>query len=211
MQVDHGLEVLDIHMLTFTDTPRAVVVRIRIRDRDRFPFMISALTQVILRSANQRVEWSGSNFKTVTVPGFDGMAFDAVVKVSFSITFDGVISNPRWKVCIGNIDEDWNDLPVVRFQRPWPPPQPPQSLMMSVLKKRVSDLVNPMKRRCRKSDDQMCTICLEEFADRQTIVGLSDCNHIFHPKCIKVWFEKKASELRRHLKCPNCRTEYVIE
>jgi hypothetical protein len=45
-------------------------------------------------------------------------------------------------------------------------------------------------------DEEVCTICIEEFKDGENIRTLR-CKHIFHKKCIDEWFEKKEI-------CPNC-------
>ena len=42
-----------------------------------------------------------------------------------------------------------------------------------------------------------CSICLESLSSPQMSIRLP-CNHIFHSKCILLWFEKE-------LICPNCR------
>ena len=43
-----------------------------------------------------------------------------------------------------------------------------------------------------------CSICLEEFKSEETI-NLTDCNHVFHSKCIEKWACKNPT-------CPYCRT-----
>ena len=48
--------------------------------------------------------------------------------------------------------------------------------------------------------DDSCTICLNDYYDKEKILKLK-CNHIFHEKCIKTWFEKKSN-------CPNCITSF---
>ena len=43
-----------------------------------------------------------------------------------------------------------------------------------------------------------CTICLDKYKKKEKIIELP-CNHNFHEKCIKEWFEKDNNS------CPNCR------
>lgn len=46
--------------------------------------------------------------------------------------------------------------------------------------------------------DSNCTICIENFIEKDAVVLLPGCGHNFHFKCIKAWFEKKPF-------CPNCK------
>uniref|UniRef100_A0A7N0V5G6 RING-type E3 ubiquitin transferase n=1 Tax=Kalanchoe fedtschenkoi TaxID=63787 RepID=A0A7N0V5G6_KALFE len=43
-----------------------------------------------------------------------------------------------------------------------------------------------------------CAVCLNEFADEETLKLLPKCDHVFHPDCIDVW-------LASHSTCPVCR------
>ena len=45
-----------------------------------------------------------------------------------------------------------------------------------------------------------CTICLGDFEQREEVVQLETCNHIFHTECIHGW-------LNRSSICPVCRVE----
>lgn len=45
-----------------------------------------------------------------------------------------------------------------------------------------------------------CTICLEDFKDKEKVIVLS-CKHIFHYECIK------NNLINKHFKCPNCNIE----
>tara|TARA_B100001094_G_C17715707_1_gene569508 strand:+ start:242 stop:487 length:246 start_codon:yes stop_codon:yes gene_type:complete len=48
-----------------------------------------------------------------------------------------------------------------------------------------------------------CCICLEEIKDQCTTTS---CNHNFHKKCIKKWFDlDKTSKIDSWGKCPLCR------
>ena len=44
---------------------------------------------------------------------------------------------------------------------------------------------------------ETCPICIENFIINDKIVNLK-CNHIFHYKCMREWYEKSKS-------CPTCR------
>ncbi|PKU67873.1 RING-H2 finger protein ATL45 [Dendrobium catenatum] len=50
--------------------------------------------------------------------------------------------------------------------------------------------------------DQMCAVCLSEFADGENIRLLPECKHYFHVKCIDKW-------LQSHSSCPVCRARTV--
>lgn len=45
-----------------------------------------------------------------------------------------------------------------------------------------------------------CSICLEAFESQDNINTLHNCQHIYHPECIKKW-------LIEHKNCPYCRTD----
>ncbi|KAH0465904.1 hypothetical protein IEQ34_006007 [Dendrobium chrysotoxum] len=51
--------------------------------------------------------------------------------------------------------------------------------------------------------DQMCAVCLSEFADGENIRLLPECKHCFHVNCIDKW-------LQSHSSCPVCRARAVI-
>ena len=46
-----------------------------------------------------------------------------------------------------------------------------------------------------------CSICLDAFADRDEIIILPVCRHIYHTHCITSWFTS-------HSHCPLCRHDY---
>ncbi|XP_022139402.1 RING-H2 finger protein ATL60-like [Momordica charantia] len=50
----------------------------------------------------------------------------------------------------------------------------------------------------RRSENEECAICLEEFLAGEICQALPECNHFFHSDCIDVWFRKKFT-------CPVCR------
>lgn len=53
----------------------------------------------------------------------------------------------------------------------------------------------------KDGSDTMCSICLEDFNENDSLKVLP-CNHYFHDKCIKEWFEAKAT-------CPKCRYDLM--
>ena len=54
----------------------------------------------------------------------------------------------------------------------------------------------------------MCVICSDEFDesnDKEYITLLPECNHVFHPKCIKKWLTECKNT------CPMCNKEVNLE
>ena len=49
---------------------------------------------------------------------------------------------------------------------------------------------------------ESCIICTEEFKNTD-IVSVLNCDHIYHPKCIKEWCNRNAS-------CPLCKAEISV-
>ena len=49
-------------------------------------------------------------------------------------------------------------------------------------------------------DGNTCTICIEEFKDKQSRVSITPCLHIFHYKCLSNWLINNSI----NPKCPNC-------
>ena len=52
--------------------------------------------------------------------------------------------------------------------------------------------------RAAANEDNICTICQENFEQGQQIRRLTHCNHSFHCDCIDTWF-------RGNVHCPTCR------
>ncbi|EFC41598.1 predicted protein [Naegleria gruberi] len=52
--------------------------------------------------------------------------------------------------------------------------------------------------------DESCPICGEEYKKGDQCHKLEDCNHFFHIKCLKLWFEK-------HNTCPMCRKDVLTD
>lgn len=44
----------------------------------------------------------------------------------------------------------------------------------------------------------ICAICQEEFIDKDNIITLPVCNHIFHSDCLLIWYHMNE-------KCPVCK------
>ena len=49
-------------------------------------------------------------------------------------------------------------------------------------------------------DNEICSICLNNYTIIDTICKLNKCVHIFHLECIKTWFDTSKT-----LSCPLCR------
>ncbi|CAL9245489.1 unnamed protein product [Arabidopsis halleri] len=49
------------------------------------------------------------------------------------------------------------------------------------------------------SNDVVCPICLSEYATKETVRCLPECEHCFHTECIDAW-------LKLHSSCPVCRS-----
>ncbi|XP_010275356.1 PREDICTED: RING-H2 finger protein ATL79-like [Nelumbo nucifera] len=57
---------------------------------------------------------------------------------------------------------------------------------------------------CREWEGDECTVCLEGFLQGQCCRLLPNCQHLFHAKCIDVWFLKASTS-------PICRTEVALK
>ncbi len=44
----------------------------------------------------------------------------------------------------------------------------------------------------------VCSICLAEFEEREEVIKLPVCKHLYHKPCIRTWLEN-------HIECPYCR------
>lgn len=54
------------------------------------------------------------------------------------------------------------------------------------------------------SDNNICSICIEEFKEEDVSeLRQLKCSHIYHDKCINLWFEKNNT-------CPNCREKSFV-
>jgi len=50
----------------------------------------------------------------------------------------------------------------------------------------------------KELDELSCYICLKKYKNTSNVVKPDDCDHLFHSKCLKRWFEHKHT-------CPVCR------
>ncbi|KAG6604984.1 RING-H2 finger protein ATL18, partial [Cucurbita argyrosperma subsp. argyrosperma] len=50
-----------------------------------------------------------------------------------------------------------------------------------------------------RAEEEICSICLMEFARGDSVCVLPDCSHVFHFDCIEKWLE------RNRFTCPLCR------
>jgi hypothetical protein len=57
--------------------------------------------------------------------------------------------------------------------------------------------ISHLPRICLVKPETECTICQEEFVDKEEVVRLS-CEHFFHVSCISQWLKVNAT-------CPVCR------
>ncbi|XP_038902378.1 probable E3 ubiquitin-protein ligase RHA4A [Benincasa hispida] len=51
----------------------------------------------------------------------------------------------------------------------------------------------------RPKEEEICSICLMEFAREDSVYELPDCKHVYHFNCIEKWLE------RNRFTCPLCR------
>ena len=47
-------------------------------------------------------------------------------------------------------------------------------------------------------EDEKCSICWENFAQKESIVSIKQCQHAYHENCLKGW-------ICRDARCPLCR------
>ena len=50
-----------------------------------------------------------------------------------------------------------------------------------------------------------CTICLEIYANGDSVKVVPGCSHVFHDSCFNDWVEQKK------WRCPNCNTEIIVQ
>ena len=59
----------------------------------------------------------------------------------------------------------------------------------------------------KENNNNSCSICLEYYIDKKSLISLTPCNHIFHFNCLKKWSMKNAGFFR----CPNCNYDFMKE
>ena len=57
------------------------------------------------------------------------------------------------------------------------------------------------------NENTSCSICLENFIERESIICITPCMHIFHYDCLKSWSENTTE----HFKCPNCNFDFLSD
>ena len=58
-----------------------------------------------------------------------------------------------------------------------------------------------------ENENTSCSICLENFIEKESIVCITPCMHIFHYDCLKSWSENTTE----HFKCPNCNYDFLSD
>ncbi|KAJ1565573.1 hypothetical protein HK096_001839, partial [Nowakowskiella sp. JEL0078] len=58
--------------------------------------------------------------------------------------------------------------------------------------------------RTRIEEENLCSICMDEFKPDDKVRILDVCKHIFHEKCVDTWL------MERSTMCPNCRLDTRI-
>lgn len=48
--------------------------------------------------------------------------------------------------------------------------------------------------------NSQCTICIEDFVEKEKLMMIRQCKHIFHPLCLQQWNKYKDT-------CPNCQIQ----
>jgi len=51
-----------------------------------------------------------------------------------------------------------------------------------------------------KATNETCTVCMVDLKEREEVVELPQCKHLYHPGCIQPWLEGKKT-------CPMCLVE----
>ncbi|KAG6386888.1 hypothetical protein SASPL_152065 [Salvia splendens] len=52
-------------------------------------------------------------------------------------------------------------------------------------------------------EEEMCSICLVEFEEEDSVTKLPKCGHLFHGECIEKWLDKC------RFSCPLCRSSLL--
>lgn len=87
------------------------------------------------------------------------------------------------------------------------------SFFLNIIEKEDSNNKNSMKKnelnfnkkfKKKLSKDELCSICQNNFCNKELICEIKLCNHIFHQNCLDKWikYKKNTGEIR----CPLCKT-----
>ncbi|CAE8607442.1 unnamed protein product [Polarella glacialis] len=110
----------------------------------------------------------------------------AVVALMCSSALFVVINFCFWRDIIGNYD----DMPLVSAGQSRSHFLDLQKLQViyNMYRSQMIRLVNfgTVKQEDVEDNQVACAICLEDFADRETVAKLQ-CGHLFHPRCINKW------------------------
>ena len=68
---------------------------------------------------------------------------------------------------------------------------------------------NIKKLKLKKSNNEVCPICIQEFKKGEKIISL-ECNHQYHKDCIESWISQKI-KLHNKSECPLCRASIQHE
>lgn len=86
-----------------------------------------------------------------------------------------------------------------------------EELIKQKRKEQLGQVLKNVIKPTKYSDDigkynMNCTICLEEFRI-DSIVGITQCHHVFHYQCLKTWLHQNLL----NPKCPNCNSHILPE
>lgn len=73
-----------------------------------------------------------------------------------------------------------------------------------VKKDKELHIENIKELKLKKSNKEVCPICIEKFKNGQKIISL-ECNHQFHKDCIVSWITQNIKS-HNHADCPSCRS-----
>ncbi|WVZ79945.1 hypothetical protein U9M48_027467 [Paspalum notatum var. saurae] len=76
---------------------------------------------------------------------------------------------------------------------------PPQEAALGLGASAIADLPAYKYNKVSGGGTEECSVCLGEINQKETVIRLPACTHLFHEGCIHVW-------LRSHRTCPVCRT-----
>ena len=80
--------------------------------------------------------------------------------------------------------------------------QNPRMMARGPQPRRNLKVINTWVVKYNKDEIEQCSVCLEEFHQKQKLVNLPNCHHYFHKNCIKDWMAVNPI-------CPVCKSSYV--